>query len=95
MFKFQAFVETRYRGMTEKKGSRIIAKNVTSGKRITVSWDPGMGADDNFEHAARKLFAITHPNFILQGMISCSLKGGGRIFTFRTIRPKRFSLQRV
>ena len=69
-------ISTTYRGPTDHKGSRVIAKNVSSGKRQTVGWDHALGADENHFEAAK---AVLHDGWHIVSM--CGVDGGGYLFT--------------
>lgn len=71
--KTQAVVETVYVGQTNHKPSRVRAKHVTTGKRVFVSWDYNLGADENHKRAAAKLLGC-EPEW------SASVNGGGYLF---------------
>jgi hypothetical protein len=45
---------TKYSGATNYRGSRIKATS-SSGHSVTVSWDHGLGVDDNHDRAALAL----------------------------------------
>lgn len=54
----QTFIETRYLGPTDHRGSRVVARNVTTGKRKVISWDDALSAPDNHERAARAMLGF-------------------------------------
>ena len=68
-------VRTVFRGPTDARGSRVIATNVTSGKRRIVPWDFSLDAPGNHYQAA---CAVMHDGWAIASM--CSEKAGGYLF---------------
>jgi hypothetical protein len=52
----QMFVQTKYIGPTDHRGARVKAKNMASGKSVTISWDHGLSVFENHAMAARALY---------------------------------------
>jgi hypothetical protein len=75
-------VRTVYRGPTDTRGSRVIATNVTSGKRKVVPWDHSLDAPENHYQAA---CAVLHAGWAVASM--CSEKGGGFLFATTPKEP--------
>lgn len=69
-------IQTHYLGPTDTKSGRVVAKNVSSGKRVVVSWDHGIGMEENHFTAAQQCL---HTGWSIRSM--CSVDGGGYLFS--------------
>lgn len=65
---------TRYHGPTDHRGSRISARHVTTGRKVTLPWDHAIGASENHERAARELFSFDGAPFC--GVMVCASRSG-------------------
>lgn len=88
-----AMVETRYLGPTNTKPSRVVAKHVSVGTRVVVSWDHALDVADNHAAAARaciekgaaearKLGLEADPKRDYGRPWCASVEGGGYLFAF-------------
>jgi len=75
-------IRTVYKGPTDFRGSRVIATNVTSGKRVTVPWDHALDAPENHQLAALQALPEGWRLFS-----RCSEKNGGYLFATRLKLP--------
>lgn len=64
---------TKYLGPTNRRGSRVQAKHLTTGRKVLLPWDDALSAFDNHCAAALSLFG-RFPHF------SSAVDGGGYIF---------------
>ena len=70
-------VFTEYRGPTDTKGSRIVAKIAGSGKRFIISWDYALNPGDNHDAAAIEACKRMRWSGKLRG---ASIAGGGYVY---------------
>lgn len=64
---------TKYHGPTDHKGSRVSAKNLTSGRKLTRPWDDALDSQENHACVAAELLETTE-------LLSVSVDNGGWVF---------------
>ncbi len=52
----QMFVQTKTLPATDRRGTRIKATNMCSGKSVTIAWDDEFNPEENHAAAARALY---------------------------------------
>ena len=65
--------ETRYLGPTNHRGSRVVAKHLTTGKRVTLPWQHELDTFTNHARTAEKCLGAV-PTIVT------SVDGGGYVF---------------
>jgi len=76
-------VVTHFRGPTDHRGARIVARHMNTRARVVVPYNHGLDSRDNHEIAARKL--LDHGLPYSQPLLCCSVYGGG--FAWMVGRP--------
>ena len=69
----------RYRGATNTRGSRLLAKNSAGGTSVSIPWDSGLSDEENYSVAAVALCAKLGWH---GSLASGSLEDGDRVFIF-------------
>jgi hypothetical protein len=73
-YRRQTFIKTRYFGPTDKRGARMKATNLTSGRFVTVPYDSGLSDGENHEADARAALAELHKHAVTGLLLSCDSK---------------------
>lgn len=79
-------IQTTYFGPTDHRGSRVQAKLLGSGKRLTLPWDHALDSLDNHAAAARALWrkvdtaGLPEPCTENLSWAGSSVAGGGYVF---------------
>ncbi len=72
-------VRTVYRGPTDRTGSRIVATNLQSGKRVTLPVDNAFSAESNHEYAAIACVDKTAPRYASRPVAVCETDSQPRV----------------
>jgi len=81
-------IETTYHGPTNFRGSRVTAKVVSTGKRVTVAWDSELDPTLNHYRAALEMCALmdmVEPSQVPDACAMTGVDGGGYLFVFDRI----------
>ncbi len=77
-------IQTHFLGPTNRRGSRVVARNVSSGGRQVANWDPALGPAENHFLVAKATLLANYDGWRIVSM--CSVDGGGYIFSTELIR---------